>query len=163
MIRDQVAYIAQSLAWSLIGVPIGFLFGVHVTWECRKRGVEMPFTHRAGRVGYAVLVVVVAALAIVSQVQAYAFSRANKATTDCLRAYSTGFADAIDASRKAAAEVSSAQDDLWRTISDGLRSPGTDVRAKFEKQLDDYLKARDAAKAAVATNPIKAPRDICPE
>jgi hypothetical protein len=162
MILERVAYLSQSLAWSLLGALVGFSVGLHICWECRKRGVEVPFTHRAGRVGYAVLVVVVAVLAIVSQVQAFQFSRDNKATTDCLRAYSTGFADAIDASRKAAAEVSSAQDDLWRTISEGLKAPGADIRGRFERQLDDYLKARDVAKQTATANAIKAPRDICP-
>lgn len=163
MTMEQLAYAAQSLAWSLIGVPVGFLLGVHVSWECRRRGVsKMPLTRRFGRAGYAILVVVVAALTILSQVQAFTFSRDNKATTDCLRAYSTGFADAIDSARSAQREVSDAQDELWRTISDGLKSPGTDVRGRFESQLSEYLKARDVVKQNQATKPIKAPRDICP-
>jgi hypothetical protein len=160
---DRWAYVVQSLAWSLLGVPVGFLLGLHVCWECRKRGVVMPFTHRAGRIGYGVLVVVVAALAIVSQVQNSQNAAANKATTDCLRIYSTGVADAIDASRKAAAEVSTAQDALWRTIAEGLKTSNPGIRSQLERQLDDYLKARDTAKQTQAVNPIKAPRDLCPE
>ncbi len=170
MITDQVAYAAQSLAWSLVGVPVGFVLGLHVAWECRKRGVQVPMTRRVGRVGYALLVVIVAALAITSQVQQYQNGQANKANTDankaitnCLRAYSKGFADAIDASRSAAADVATTQDGLWQTIADGLKAPSPEVRAQFERQLDDYLKARAAAKATQAANPIRAPRDICPE
>lgn len=122
----------------------------------------MPFARRVGRVGYPVLVAVVAALGILSQVQAYQFSRDNKATTDCLRAYSTGFADAIDASRSAQVGVTDAQDDMWQTIRDGLRSPSPEIRGKFESQVDEYLKARAQAKTVLAEHPIKAPRDICP-
>lgn len=152
----------QSFAWSVAGGLVGYMVGVNLRRS--TEGADVAGQSRRWRPRFEhIISVVVVTLGVLTAVQGYVFSRRTDDLSRCQLAYSTGFADALDARTKANQEVTDAQDELWKTVQRGFQAPGADARAMFERQLSAYLDARTKAKAAQAGNPYPpAPRDLCP-
>lgn len=171
-------YITQSVPWILVGLVVGWFMGrstvaveviadaVHddevddMSGNDRSNNAE-PRHARFTTIHALGLVVVL--LGIFTAVQGYVQGEATARLVDCHRAYSTGFADAIDARSRAAADSQAALDDLLMKVSLALpntESGGEQVRIA----LTDYLKKREEAKKTQAENPYPpAPRDLCKE
>ncbi len=159
-----LVYIVESLPWAVGGLIVGFLLGVNVRRKLAEteRDVTEPRRWWPPN-GMVILGLFVALLGVATAVQGYWLGSRTDEIARCQLAYSQGFADAIDARTQAAQEVTNAQDELWRTVQRGFQVPGPDARTQFEKQLNDYLAARQKSKATQEQNPYPpAPRDICP-
>lgn len=159
---NTITYLTQAIAWSITGGFVGFMVGSNL---CRKEGSAVATERRRWRPRFDhVIVAVVLALGLATALQGYFLNARQEELSRCQLAYSTGFADAIDARTQASKEKDEAQDELWRIVQSGFQAPGPDVRVRFEKQLNQYLEAREKVKESQKDNPYPpAPRDLCPE
>lgn len=81
-------------------------------------------------------------------------SRATERIAACVKSYSDGFADALDARSAVSAAATDALDEFFFAIA----AAPEQARQRF----DDYIAKRKAAKATQAANPYPAPpRDVC--
>jgi hypothetical protein len=159
----SLTYFVQSFAWSVAGGLVGYMVGVNLRRS--TEGADVAGQSRRWRPKFEHFIsVVVVSLGVLTAVQGYMFSQRTDQLSRCQLAYTTGFADAIDARTQASKEKDEAQDELWRIIRSGFQAPGPDVRERFEKQLNLYLDAREKVKESQQANPYPpAPRDLCPE
>ena len=88
---------------------------------------------------------------------------ATRRVAECTRAYSNGFADALDARSEANAAAQQALDELMTQVgqlSTGI--PTEENRGQFRTALQDYLAKRAEAKKKQQENKFPpAPRDVC--
>lgn len=167
-------YLAERAPWAAVGLLAGYLFGrgvrdletiaAAVTPEESK--VDKPSRFQAviqKMTGLHVLGIVVFVLAVGTVVQGYVHNEQTQRIAECTKAYSSGFADAIDARSSATSAAQQALDDLMTQVgqlSAGVASP--ESREQFRIALADYLSKREEAKKQQAENPFPAPpRDVC--
>lgn len=158
---NAVIYLVQAFAWSVAGGLIGYMFGANL---CRTtEGSDVTKTRWRPKFDH-IIAACFLALAVATAVQGYVLGNRTDALSRCQLAYSTGFADAIDARTQASREKDEAQDELWKIVRSGFQAPGPDIRTRFEHQLNLYLDARERVKESQKDNPYPpAPRDACPE
>lgn len=163
-------YIVNGLIWSAAGFIAGWLAGrasrdiTRIAGAVAKEGTVPPSTPndrwaRAYRLAVPVLVV---ALGIATAVQGAYQSAALQRVAACQTAYSSGFADAIDARSSAAADAQDALDALMTKVGDALQHSDPESRAEVQRAVDDYLAARAKSKQTQQDHPYPpAPRDLC--
>lgn len=113
--------------------------------------------------GQFLLGVVVVVLGMLTVAQGFAYNHALRRIVACQSAYSTGFADALEARTNASNQAQQAMDTLIRSIGDNLSSPNrTDRDSQVQKAISDYLAKRAEADAQRQAHPFPPPpRDIC--
>lgn len=165
----SLSYIALSLPWSIAGVLVGWFMARSTAAveaiadavtkedtvpEAKPRRPRFTSTNLIG--------VLVVLLGIATAVQSYAQSDATERLAVCQRAYSDGFADALDARTQANTEAQLALDNLMSTVGDVLTSADPAARDRLTAAVSEYLSKRVEAKKTQAANPYPpAPRDAC--
>ena len=87
-------------------------------------------------------------------------AQATDAIARCTKAYSDGFADAIEQRSNATAEAQNALDDFLNLVSSA--TPTQEGRDLVRRALDDYNGKRAKARKTQAEHPFPAPpRDLC--
>jgi len=159
-------YIAQSVPWIAAGLLVGFFMGrstvaVEQIADAVQDEVDTMPEERKPRFGSIhALGAVVVLLGVFTAVQSYVQGEATAKLADCQQAYTSGFADAIDARSSAAAQAQDALDELLTKVAS--LTPTPEARGNFETALNDYLRKRAAAKKAQQEHPYPpAPRDVC--
>lgn len=110
--------------------------------------------------GIRVLGILVILVTIASGVQAYVQGQATQRIANCTKAYSDGFADAIEERSAASADAQNALDDLMFAIAKA--TPTADRQAAARRAFDTYIAKRAEAKKTQAEHPFPAPpRDVC--
>lgn len=169
-------YAAHVAAWSLVGlaavphVAVDRLVGVQLTevfsmpdkiQPPRKRRWWKPKRGNAVMVLLVVFALISTAWSAVLQQASTDQGRRVEATNACLRSYSNGFADAIEARGKSAAEAQTALDELVEVVGGALGS-GTTTPTTVKQAVDKYLGKRSEQRAAQQQNPYPPPpRDLC--
>lgn len=182
---DTLLYLTVAIPWGVACFMAGVVTGTKVDLWSRNmtqppivRPTETPSRNPRGErnampwyrrsnlwIGSAV-----AAIGIFTSTQWYlsgqqAEDQARRADelSKCIAAYSTGFADAIDARSAEAAKVTEGQDRLWLLFQEAVNSaPSPELRERFRIQINEYFDARQKSKQAQIENPYpKPPRDVC--
>lgn len=165
---------SRSVLWGVCCFVVGFLLGrmtrdTHRIAEAvLKEGdpVSEPAVRR--RPTYqAVIGVVVVLIGLATAGQGIYQDSATRRIADCTRAYSDGFAAALDARSEASTAAQNALDELMATVGSLTTGPdaGTsEARERFRNSLSEYLAKRAEAKKQQQENPYPpAPRDVCSE
>lgn len=162
------SYVLADSVWTLLGFVLGTLFG-WIVRDVRRiaDAVTEEDTVPARTLwkrpsGQALLGAIVFALGIATVVQGLYQNASIRRVSDCQTAYTTGFADALDARSSAAASAQDSLDTLMTKVGDVFQHSTADSRATVQQAVDDYLAARSKAKATASKNPYPpAPRDLC--
>lgn len=170
-------YLAERVPWAVVGLLAGYLLGRGIrvleridtadsseesTVEQRSRGARLRKI-----TGNHVLGAVVFLLAFGTVVQGYIQNEQTKRVGECTRAYSNGFADAIDARSQASSEEREALVQWMRTLDElitkaPLGGDPAEGRRKFGQATSEYLKKQADLKQKQQENPFPAPpRDVC--
>lgn len=169
-------YAFRSLLWGVFGLVIGFLLG-RMTRDTQRIADAVtdeesavpddPKKSRRRPSYQAVMGAVVVLLGLVTAVQGLYQDAATRRVADCTRAYSDGFAAALDARSEASTAAQNALDELMSTVGSLTTGPdaGTaETRDRFRKSLSEYLAKRAEAKKQQQEHPYPpAPRDVCSE
>lgn len=184
----SLVYIVQSVPWALGGLLLGFFLGRAIVAADAiadvaadtptdttigdaepEQGETMsdPARRRRWFNTNTVIVAVIVALGLLTAVQAYVQGEAADRQTeqtrrlaDCLRKYSNGIADALDARSTASAAAQSALDALIFAIP--TTASDAAGRAKARKAFADYKTLRANSIKTQAAHPFPpAPRDVC--
>lgn len=166
----SLSYILQSVPWTLAGVLVGWFMcraaivadaiaGVVLEGDAMPdEQIRVPWWKHITSMH--VIGAVVVFLGVFTAVQGYVQNEANERLALCTKAYSDGFADAIDVRSKASAEAQEALDDFITAIAKA--TPTAEGREQIRRAFNDYLSKRAAAKKAQEENPFPAPpRDVC--
>jgi hypothetical protein len=167
-------YIVNGIIWSAAGFIVGWLAGRisrDITRIARFTNAAaeedtVPLSStmaarlsRSYRLAVPILVVV---LGIATAVQGAYQAAGLQRVSDCQTAYSSGFADALDARSSASADAQTALDALMTKVGGALEHSNVGSRAEVQQAVDDYLAARAKAKRTQEQNPYPpAPRDLC--
>lgn len=159
-----LSYVTVSLPWTGFGLIVGFLLGARARRELTTKETDMTEVPRRRRVtGLRILGAVVVLLSVASAVQGLVQSRRTDDLARCQLAYSTGFADALDARSKASQSAQDALDDWMTKVNDIIQAPTPEARTKILDAFHGYLAARQQAKDTQRINPYPSPpRDVCP-
>lgn len=164
-------YVARSVLLGGCCFVVGFLLG-RMTRDTQRiadvitEGEPVQSKEPRRRPSYqAVMGVVVVVLGLGTAAQGIYQDSATRRIADCTRAYSNGFADAIDARSAASAASQNALDDLMTNVGKLASTEASpEAREQFRKSLSEYLAKRAEAKKQQQENPYPpAPRDVCSE
>lgn len=171
-------YTVSSLIWAGGGLVVGFAFGrltrtvdrmasnVETITEAVTEGsptVTTPARRRRPTSEQMVGAIVVL-LGLFTAAQSLYQDSATRRVAECTRAYSNGFADALDARSTASAEAQEALDGLMATVGEVMTTAaGTpQARLRVQEAVSDYLAKRAESKKKQQENPFPpAPRDLC--
>lgn len=158
---NPFTYLVQAFAWSVAGGLIGFMFGTNL---CRTtEGADVKQTRWWPKFDY-VITALFLTLAVLTAVQGYVLGNRTDELSRCQLAYSTGFADAIDARSQATAQAQEALDQWMTTVNASIQTPSPEAAVLIRQAFTDYLNARAEAKKTQQDNPYPpAPREACPE
>jgi hypothetical protein len=170
-------YILQSVPWALGGLLVGWLLGrstvavesiaeaVHEEDAVPDRQVPKRRKWRpTANLTIGVVLLLLGGFTVTQgYIQNLATERQGHVTEQlarCTKAYSDGFADAIEARSKATTEAQDALDEFFESLAQATPSP--EGREEMRKAFTEYRSKRAAAKRAQAENPYPdPPRDVC--
>lgn len=166
-------YVARSVLLGGCCFVVGFLLG-RMTRDTQRiadvitEGEPVDSKERRRRPSYqAAMGIVVIVLGVATAAQGIYQDSATRRIADCTRAYSDGFAAALDARSEASTAAQNALDELMATVGSLTTGPeaGTsEARERFRSSLSEYLAKRAEAKKQQQENPYPpAPRDVCSE
>lgn len=172
-------YTLSSLIWAGAGLVIGFAFGrltrtvdrmaanVETITDAVTEGspaVTTPPRRRHRPTGEQVIGAIVVLLGLFTAIQGYYQDSATRRVAECTRAYSDGFADALDARSTASTEAQEALDGLMSTVGEVMTNAvgSPDARLRVQDAVAEYLTKRAESKVKQRENPFPpAPRDVC--
>lgn len=155
-----LTYSIQAFAWSVAGAFIGYMIGATVARE----GMDVTQKKRWRPRFDIVITVVVLTLGVLTAVQGYVLGQRTADLSRCQLAYSSGFADALDARSQSSRAAQDALDQWMTSINNTIQAPSPQAADKIRAAFRDYLDARAKAKQTQEDNPYPpAPRDLCPD
>jgi len=178
-VNPLLEYTVSSIIWAGAGLVVGFAAGrLTRTVDRMAENVEtitdavtegspaVTTSRRRRRPSYEhVIGAVVVLLGIFTAANGIHQTSETRRFADCTRAYSDGFADALDARSAASAQAQEALDDLMATVGQltSVGEAGTpQAQEQFRTALSDYLTKRTEAKKKQRENPFpEAPRKVC--